>query len=173
MNFPFKILVIDDEDIYTSEIQFFLKKNHFIIETANNGTVAWEMFQQYKYPIVITDLRMPKGLDGLDVLANIKKLNPHSQVIVITGHGNDNEELKIWRLHAFHYFEKPFSLDNLLLKVKEAIELYERLEGIIDLNSEISKPEGQRMSLEEVRKMLSEYPNLTSDAILKARSKES
>lgn len=100
-----KILFVDDEIEILNEYLEIMTAHGYDVKTAENGSKAWEIFQKSTFLVVITDLRMPKK-DGLDVLENIKKLYPATQVIIVTGCGEKEDAIKALRLHASDYVEK-------------------------------------------------------------------
>jgi DNA-binding NtrC family response regulator len=135
-----KVLLIDDEKEILNEGKRLLINHGFHVDTFESGTDAWEKFQNDFYPVVVTDLRMAKkSLDGLDVLANIKKISPNTQVIIITGNGTEIDAVKSLNLHAFAYLIKS-SPDYILLpaKVKEAFNEFAKLSDSLPLNTFIT-----------------------------------
>jgi len=166
-----KVLLIDDEKEILSEGKRLLVNNGFAVDTFESGTDAWEKFQNDFYPVVVTDLRMAKkSLDGLDVLANIKKISPNTQVIIITGNGTEKDILVSLNLHAFAYLIKG-SDDYLKLpaKVKEAFNEFAKLSDILLDNSTVAVTQEKPLSTEEVRELLKDYPSW-SESVLKERA---
>jgi DNA-binding response OmpR family regulator len=68
---------------------------------------------------MVLDLKMP-GIDGMEVLRQVRKVYPNIQVIILTGHGTEKHEEEAKRLGAFDYLEKPVNLDVLVKKMKAA-----------------------------------------------------
>lgn len=166
-----KVLLIDDEKEILNEGKRLLINHGFHVDTFESGTDAWEKFQNDFYPVVVTDLRMAKkSLDGLDVLANIKKISPNTQVIIITGNGTEIDAVKSLNLHAFAYLIKS-SPDYILLpaKVTEAFNEFAKLSDILLDNSIIADTSKKPLSTEEVRSILKDYPSW-SEAVLKERA---
>ena len=69
--------------------------------------------------VMVLDLKMP-GIDGMEVLRQVRKAYPNIQVIILTGHGTEKHEEEAKRLGAFDYLEKPVNLDVLVKKMKAA-----------------------------------------------------
>lgn len=166
-----KVLLIDDEKETLNEGKEMLMSQGFAVDTFESGTDAWKTFQNDFYPVVVTDLRMAKkSLDGIDVLANIKKVSPNTQVIIITGNGKPDDPIKSLNLHAFAYLIKG-SDDYLKLpaKVKEAFNEFAKLSDILLDNSIIAVTQENPLSTEEVRELLKDYPSW-GDAVLQERA---
>ena len=69
--------------------------------------------------VIVLDLRMP-GMDGFEVLRNVKKSNPQVQVIILTGHGGDAEEQTAYRMGAYNFLRKPMDIEELLSSIRMA-----------------------------------------------------
>jgi anti-anti-sigma factor len=120
-----KILIIDDEKPTLAMFRLFLGAYGFEVLTAENGEEGLAVFQREKPPIVLTDIKMP-GMDGIEVLGRIKELDPHTEVIVITGHGDMDLAIKALNLDATDFINKPIrkqDLDNALNRAGERIRL--------------------------------------------------
>ena len=166
-----KVLLIDDEKEILNEGKRLLVNHGFHVDTFESGTDAWNIFQNDFYPVVVTDLRMAKkSLDGLDVLANIKKISPNTQVIIITGNGVERDAIKSVNLHAFAYLTKG-SDEYILLpaKVKEAFAEFAKLSDILFDNSTAAVTQEKPLSTEEVRELLKDYPSW-GEAVLQERA---
>ena len=119
------ILVIDDEKPILSMFELFLGTYGYTVLTAENGEQGLEIFQREQPSIVLTDIKMP-GMDGLEVLRRIKELNPLTEVIVITGHGDIDIAVKALNLNATDFINKPIednALDAALSRAKERLSL--------------------------------------------------
>jgi anti-anti-sigma factor len=129
-----KVLVIDDEKPTLDMFRLLLGAYGYNVLTAENGSAGLEIFKKEEPPIVVTDIKMP-GMDGLEVLQGIKEIDPDTEVIVITGHGDMDLAVKALDLNATDFINKPiqrFDLDSALRRAKE------RLESATDQMSEIS-----------------------------------
>ena len=101
-----KILVIDDEKPTLSMFKLFLTAYGYEVWTAENGEQGLEVFKEVQPEIVFTDIRMP-GIDGLEVLAHIRQMNPQCQVIIITGHGDMERAVEALDMDASDFINKP------------------------------------------------------------------
>ena len=117
-----KILVIDDEKSIRTLLRISLTHKGFEVITAEDGGKGVEIFKREKPPIVITDIKMP-GIDGLEVLKEIKKLDPDTRVIVITGHGDMESAIESLKLEASDFINKPVKDDALMVAIKRAQEI--------------------------------------------------
>ena len=113
------ILIIDDDPIIRQMVEMILNEEGYTAIKAVNGLKGLEMFEKEKPPIVITDIKMP-GVDGMQVLAEIKKTRPETEVIVITGHGEINLAIQALQMEASDFIQKPFGFEALTVAVKRA-----------------------------------------------------
>ncbi|MFB3901837.1 MAG: sigma-54-dependent transcriptional regulator [Acidobacteriota bacterium] len=107
-----QILVVDDEPQMLVALRETLCKRGFQITTATNGVDAVGKLRQQFYQAVLTDVRMP-GVDGLDLLREIKRISPVTPVILLTGHGTVEDAVTALKLGAYDYLMKPFSAKQL------------------------------------------------------------
>jgi len=129
-----KILVIDDENPTLSMFRLFLGAYGYTVLTAENGKEGLELFMKEKPPIVLTDIKMP-GMDGFEVLKRIKAVDPTTEVIVITGHGDMDLAIKALDFNATDFIKKPIqkvALDAALRRAEERLKMAkEKEEGKI------------------------------------------
>ena len=90
----------------------------FAARVAYDGPEALQAVEQ-PTDVIVLDLRMP-GMDGFEVLRNVKKSNPQVQVIILTGHGGDAEEQTAYRMGAYNFLRKPMDIDELLSSIRMA-----------------------------------------------------
>lgn len=155
------LLIIDDIESYLKQYEIGLNGKDLKIDKAINGNIAWELFQKNKYPVVVTDLRMKDSLDGLQVLENVKKLSPETQVIIITGHGGEEDAIQSVNLHAFGYIKKgtPQTMSKLQHMVDKAFQEYEKNTGVVDWTEGLETKERPNVSLDEIGNILKKYPS--------------
>jgi two-component system nitrogen regulation response regulator NtrX len=136
------ILVVDDEPAIQSALRGVLEDEGYRVTTAGSGEAALRLVVEDAPDVVFLDIWMPKK-DGLDTLADLKRVRPEAPVIVISGHGTIETAVKATRLGAYDFIEKPLSLEKTLVTVTRALE-HTRLErenvalrARLDLRSEI------------------------------------
>ena len=116
MNSSTKIFVIDDERIIRVTIADDLRDEGFkVAEFANSKTALRQLTEQYP-DIVISDIKMP-GMSGIELLQKAIKLCPDTIFIMMTAYGKIEDAVKVMKLGAFDYLTKPFSHEELLLKL--------------------------------------------------------
>ncbi len=113
----FRILVVDDEDIARTNLEYVLKKDGYEVDTAVNGIEALERVKLNEYDLILTDLKMEK-LDGLQLLEEAKKIAPHSEIIMITGYATVTSAVDAMQKGAAHYMAKPIDLKQLRQTIK-------------------------------------------------------
>jgi two-component system NtrC family response regulator len=116
-----RILFIDD-DLTGREIALFnLKKAGYDVVAASDGQDGLSRFSPDKFDLVITDYKMP-GLNGLEVLQQIRKKTTDVPVLIITAFGNVDMAVEVMKAGAYDFIGKPFQRDQLLLSVEKAVE---------------------------------------------------
>jgi len=116
-----KILLVDDEEGIRKVVGFAIRDMGHETSLAASGAEALEIFAREAPPIVITDLRMP-GMDGLELLRQIKSRSPDTEVIIITGHGDMEQAVGGLKLGAADFIQKPLDPDALEVAIARATE---------------------------------------------------
>lgn len=120
-----KVLVIDDEQPTLNMFRLLLAAYGYETLTAANGAEGVEAFERERPGIVLTDIKMPV-MDGIEVLRRIKDIDPHAEVIVITGHGDMDLAIRALNLDATDFINKPVqrqSLSEALSRAEERIAI--------------------------------------------------
>lgn len=112
-----KILVIDDEPLQCDLLKGFLEKNGFSVETAHTGAAALQRFKVGAYPLVLLDHRLP-DMNGDEILERIKAVNPFVRSIMITAYSSVDTAVRVMKLGADDFLEKPVDLEKLLDKIR-------------------------------------------------------
>lgn len=108
---PLKILLVDDEEGIRKVLKITLESAGYKVLTAPDGETGLDVFVREAPDLVITDIKMP-GIDGIELLKRIKHLNPETEVIMITGHGDMDLAVKSLQYEAADFITKPIdSLD--------------------------------------------------------------
>ena len=115
-----RILIVDDEPSLRDVLKVGLTRSGFFVASAASHTEALGRLD-HAWDLVITDLQLPDG-DGLSILGRVKELAPDTAVIVLTAHGSADTAVAAMKLGAHDYLTKPFDLDELRIRARQAIE---------------------------------------------------
>ena len=115
----FKVLLVDDEDIFREATARQLKVRGFSVLTADGGEAALELILSDPPDVVLLDQEMP-GMHGTETFVAIKELNPLIEVIMLTGNTSVDNALELMKLGTFDYLMKPVNIDELLYKIEDA-----------------------------------------------------
>jgi signal transduction histidine kinase len=113
------ILLVDDEKDIREVLAIALMDMGYRVLTADNGTNAFKRFIDEHPPIVLTDIKMPH-MDGIELLKKIKRENPDTEVVMITGHGDMDLAIKSLKNEATDFITKPINVDALEISLKRA-----------------------------------------------------
>jgi PAS domain S-box-containing protein len=118
-----QILVIDDEQIMRDGCQRILSKDGWSVLTAENGKKGLEEIQAQpeSIDVILLDLMMP-GMSGMEVLDQVRAIDPNLLVIVITGYATVESAVEAMKKGAYDFIPKPFTPDQLRIMVKRALE---------------------------------------------------
>ncbi len=114
-----KVLLVDDEEEFVKALAERLKMRDLRSDTVLDGEEALSFVEDQEPDVMVLDLKMP-GIDGMEVLRQVRKAYPKIQVIILTGHGTEKDKEEAQRLGAFDFLEKPVNLDVLVKKMKAA-----------------------------------------------------
>jgi two-component system, OmpR family, response regulator len=128
-----KILIVDDDPVTRALLSKRLTKNEYEVETAENGVTAVRMIAQNYYDVVLTDLMMPGGVDGIGVLETAKENNLRTEVILITAHGSIDNAIVAMKKGAVDYLQKPINFDELFLRLEKIQNLKHLMKNASDL----------------------------------------
>lgn len=118
MSAKLQVLVIDDDAVVGRSFDRVLSDKGYEVSTALSGEEALETLENSKFDVVFTDIKMP-GMDGLEVTERIKARSPLTPVVVITGYGTQDNEIKASGLGASGFVRKPLTpemIENITLK---------------------------------------------------------
>ncbi len=128
------ILIVDDEKNYPKILGEVIKEEGFIPLTASSSLEALDIMRARSVDLVLTDVMMP-GIDGIELLKQIKDMSPDMPVIVMTAHGSVERAVDAMEKGAYTYILKPFDNDSLIAHISKAISIY----NIVKENSFLRK----------------------------------
>ena len=116
-----KVLLVDDEVAFTRTLAQRLIMRDLRVIIAYDGEQALSKIKKEEPDVIVLDMNMP-GMHGMDVLREIKKVCPDTQVIILTGHGTDKDEEEATKLGGFGFLKKPTDIETLEHKIVAAFK---------------------------------------------------
>lgn len=116
-----KILLVDDEERFRTNLSKMLRSQGFEVTSVDSGLGALDELARHAYDVILLDMRMP-AMDGLETLSAIKQGHPDSEVIILTGHASVDAAMEIIRLGGSDYLLKPCPLEEVIAKIETAYE---------------------------------------------------
>lgn len=155
MNKKEKILVVDDEQNNTLIIEEDLQERDFTVFSADNGEDGIELYKKEKPDLVLLDVMMP-GIDGIETLKRMKKINKNTPIIMISAHATINTAVEAMKIGARDFLLKPVFLEQLDARIDEILE-NERLKKenndlkeALKLNAETTGLYGESKAMKQV-----------------------
>jgi two-component system, NtrC family, response regulator PilR len=118
---PPRVLIVDDESSLREMLRIVLKRDGYEVLTADGGCSALDLLRREPVDLLLSDIRM-SDVSGVDVLKAAKELHPEIVVFMMTAFASTETAVEAMRLGAVDYFTKPFSMDELRLKIRQHIE---------------------------------------------------
>ncbi|MGA8831630.1 MAG: response regulator [Desulfomonilaceae bacterium] len=115
----FKVLMVDDEEDFVRTLDERIQMRNLETSVALSGEEAMKKLEEDPPDVLLVDLKMP-GMDGMEVLRRAREAYPGVQVVMLTGHGSEADEVEARRLGVFEYLRKPVALDQLMKTLKAA-----------------------------------------------------
>ncbi|TMB26921.1 MAG: response regulator [Deltaproteobacteria bacterium] len=150
VNFPNTVLIVDDEPIVVQVLQRVLPRQGLRVTSVSNAEEATDVLQRENFGCMLVDKNLP-GKDGLVLISEVRKLQPHCACIVMTAYASTASAVEALRLGAADYLEKPFhDIELVAEKVRRAIE-HQRAESdrarflarLREFESELDKKESE------------------------------
>jgi ATP-dependent Lon protease len=117
----FNVLVVDDEEIARTNLEYVLRKEGCQVSTAVNGRDALDKLGQKQFELILTDLKMEK-MDGIQLLESAKQVSPNTEIVMITGYATVSSAVDALKKGAAHYLPKPIDLEELRSTVRQIRE---------------------------------------------------
>jgi DNA-binding NtrC family response regulator len=115
------ILTVDDDDSFRIIIEEILAKQGFKVSAASDGNEAITLIQHHEYDLILLDIKMPT-VDGFEVLKFVKKRNPATKVIMLTGYADLKLAVDAKNLGADDFVAKPIMRDDLMNSIEKALK---------------------------------------------------
>lgn len=131
-----KILIVDDDPRMRKSLANLLQREGYAIVEAPGGEEAADYLGRDVFDLVIADLKM-EPVSGLDLLRLVKEMSLDVEVIVITAFGTIETAVEAMRLGAFDFITKPFQVQEILLRVRNALEKHQLKEEVNQLRAEV------------------------------------
>lgn len=155
-----KVLIVDDEKLMRISLESQLKKEGYNVKSVDNALDGLKMVKSEEYDIVVTDLRL-SGMSGMDFLKEIKKHNQEIIVVIMTAYGTLESAVSAIKEGAYDYIAKPFSTDELIIKLQRALyyknttaevnRLRREIQSEFEFSNIIGKSEAMKKVLETVK----------------------
>lgn len=115
------VLLAEDEVALGTIIQESLESRDFKVRLCGDGQKAWESYLQQKPDVLVLDVMMPRK-DGFSLAAEIRKIDPHTPIIFLTSKSQTEDVVKGFGLGANDYIRKPFSMEELIVRIKAQLD---------------------------------------------------
>ncbi len=158
-----KILVVDDDDSGRDALTMLLRSARYEVSSAATGEIALELIGREEYQVIVSDLFLPDK-SGFDILQNVQKVSPATEVIVVTGHGSAQTAVRAMKEGAFDYITKPIDFDELKIVVSKALEkqkllseniyLRRQLQGRFEFNNIIGSSPAMNLVFERMSRIV-------------------
>ncbi len=132
------ILIVDDEAIIRDSLKSWLREDGYYVEAVEDGMTALKRLPEKEWTLFLVDLKMP-GMDGIQVLEEIRKRDPGTLVIIMTAYATVDTAVKALKKGAYDYLVKPFDPENLSILVQKIIAHQKLVKENIYLRRELRK----------------------------------
>tara|TARA_B100000886_G_scaffold339188_1_gene303904 strand:- start:1185 stop:1877 length:693 start_codon:yes stop_codon:yes gene_type:complete len=124
-----KVLLVEDDKNLGKVLTDYLTSKNYLVQLAENGEVGFDFFINHNYDIIILDIMMPKK-DGFSLAKDIRKINKDIPIIFLTAKSHKENIVKAFNLGADDYLTKPFSIEELILRINAILKRSIKVEKI-------------------------------------------
>jgi DNA-binding NtrC family response regulator len=166
-----KILVVDDEESIRNSFKQVLAKDGHWATIVENGNLALELVKKNQFDLAFVDLKMP-GIDGMEVLKQIRNLSPKTDVVIITGFGTVATAVEAMKFGAYDYIQKPFPVETIRQVLNKIVEKKNILMGSkakqlkFDRNGQIETIIGESPRMLEVYELVQKVAPTDSTVLI-------
>ncbi|HEY7317577.1 MAG TPA: sigma-54 dependent transcriptional regulator [Candidatus Binatia bacterium] len=172
---PARILVVDDDREMSQFLADVLGEEGYRVEMVADGPSALAKYRAESFDLTITDLMMPR-MRGTELVKQLKEIDPHALVLLITAFGSIESAVEAMHAGAFHYVTKPFRTDEILLHVKRALEQrslryeVERLRQQVHSHFGFENIIGQSLRMREIFELVTHVSDLAVNVLIVGES---
>ena len=148
-----KVLVVDDETNILKTMGICFDAIGFQTRLISKPQEVLEVLQQERFDLAFVDLKMGP-MDGMEILAEIKRHSPETTVVIITAHGSIDSAIETVKKGAYHYLEKPFDYKELQIFAQKAWEHHELSREVRELREQVAASRGTGEFVTRNREML-------------------
>jgi len=145
---PPNILVMEDDLNVAKGLEMVLTEEGYEVNLAGTGELAMKAFKEKRFDLLVADLRLP-GINGMEVIKQVKEREPETEVIVITGYGTTATAVEAMKIGVHDFLPKPFTEDQIKIAISEALAVQDEKAG----KSEIKKAETEEEKLIQKREV--------------------
>jgi DNA-binding NtrC family response regulator len=124
-----RILIVEDEEDQRIRLKYVFESDGYSVDEVSDGESAIKKMGAKRYDIVVSDLKLPGEMDGLDVLRKAKNLSPSTEVFIVTAYGTVENAVQAMINGAFDYIQKPINMPEFRIKIKRALEIIETMKN--------------------------------------------
>ena len=165
------IMIVDDERIIRESFYHWFQKSGHRVATAASGREALEKLGETPFDLLFVDIKMP-GMDGIELLANVKEAYPETIVIIITAYGSIESAVEAMKIGATDYLLKPFKPDQLSLVMEKVVQQQKRqseynyLKGRLEKITRFDNIIGQSPAMTAIFEMIAEVAGTDASVLL-------
>ncbi|MFO7884622.1 MAG: sigma-54 dependent transcriptional regulator [Desulfobacteraceae bacterium] len=171
MNQNTKIMIVDDEFVVRESLYHWFSREGYEAETASDGNEALKKLEKNNFDVLFVDMKMP-GMDGFEVLEQVKQIYPDTAVVIMTAYGSIDSAVKAMKTGALDYLLKPFKPDQLALvmeKIYQQFKIkseYSYLKGQIDRITRFDNIIGESPAMQKIYSLIEEVAETDSPVLI-------
>lgn len=175
MNNNIRILVVDDDKYWCQCLSDLLSGEGYTVVIAEDGEKAIEQVEKAPCHLAIIDLKMPK-ISGIEVLRRLKKHDPNTVAIMLTGFGTVESAVEAMKIGAFDYLSKPCNTEETKLVIKNAlhhralIEENKELHQKLEINTQLESLIGTSLKMQKVHELIKNVSNTDLTVLIQGES---
>jgi len=166
-----KILIVDDEKSMCQYLSIMLKKDGYEVRTANSGKKAVAEVKEGNYDVVITDIKM-EGMDGIQVLAEVKKIDHTLPVVIMTAYASQKTAIEALNNGAFYYLIKRAKNEEIKMVIRNALDMHRVKNENVFLKKQLKKKDdfkeiiGKSDEIQEVFQLVDKVADTDSTILI-------